>query len=170
MCFSGNPLSSTIFGHVWNILVVYSMLSLSVSDSLNHFPKHILIRFHTVDGISLPWICILTSLLTWPLIQDIFRLNFIHTRQRNAIFQRWTDPSCLYIWVVVVAVRSSMKSLIGGWWIPEFIIGRIPIPITNRIGEIVHPMNTPFSTLCQNVAKSSTLNWICIPPIILNII
>lgn len=44
MCFSGNPwpLSSTIFSHVWNILVVYSMLSLSMSDWLNNFPKHLI--------------------------------------------------------------------------------------------------------------------------------
>lgn len=80
MCFSVNPLSSTIFSHVWNILVVYSMLSLSMSDYLNNFPKH-LIGFPTVDRIY--WICILTSLLTRPLIQDIFGLNFTHTRQGN---------------------------------------------------------------------------------------
>jgi hypothetical protein len=57
-------------------------------------------------------------------------------------------------WVVIVTLRSSMNPRIGGQYTSELVLGPLVspsvavvtklIPITNRSGEIVHPVTISF--------------------------
>lgn len=125
-----------IFNHIRNLDAVF------LRDSIDHFPKH-LNGFPTIDGISSPWICIFTSLLTRPILNtrhlDLFGLN-LHLCQENAIFRRcycdaideasnWCDE-CL-------SLSLALLSLLLQFWSTS-------PTISNRIREIVHPVTIPF--------------------------
>ena len=125
--------------------------------SLNHFPKH-LIGLSTIDRTSFLWICILRRLSTRPFLNSrflyLFALIFMRVQEMLPSHADRINLTC--VWVVVDTVKSSIKLLIGGWYIPDSILSplvylsaalvTIHIPITNRIGEIVHYMTIPFST------------------------
>lgn len=78
------------------------------------------------------------------------------------------------MWVAIVMVMSSIKPVIGGWQVPDLIIGPLDsfpaavisrfIALTDKMGEMVQPITIPFSRSCHWVVNWTVWNRNLNPP------
>ena len=136
--------------------------------------KHFIGLF-TIYGISSLCMWSLNLSVVFPFLitrdLDLAGLNFILAHVATTVSAVSIHLACM--WLEVVNIKSSIKPVLDGRYIPDCVLGpRVSrlveliskfIPMVKRTAETVHPVTMRFSNFCRLVILSPTLNRSLIP-------